>query len=474
MNQFCLVEKQLAFLSGSAQCPHHRFCFTSKLHNFTEVLSRQRRCITPRRRIATFAITLAQQVTQTEKSDFSSLGVREETCRALINAFDIHSPTTIQRRAIPAIAGGANVIVGAVTGSGKSLAYLIPIIEKLKLQEELEGFVRKPKKPRALIFVPTRELGEQLLRVLKALSHHIKFRAVSLLGGRLSFVQQKKSLEECVDIVVCSPSRLVKHAVSGNIYFGDIRFVVMDEVDALLGDDFVSDLDSLLAKLPRRARDERKIQFVAVGATHPKKMMPIYEKYFPNAKHVQNRLHQLPVNTKHVFMNIREDNATQELISLLQEVEEKEGANSHSNHIIVFCNTVSSCRFLEHYLSERGYHTVHYHGEIPPKKRTALFSEFLTNKHVILVCTDVGARGLDDVSVKLVVNFEFPTSVVDYIHRAGRTGRASSSGKVVTFVRKKDMSLAQAIESGISQQKDLLEYVALHWKGKSPIGSRVR
>ncbi|GJQ11195.1 hypothetical protein GpartN1_g2986.t1 [Galdieria partita] len=458
-------KKCLTFLFGSF-CPHQHSPCIRNAYFVNYFLSQQQRLDLHVRRRSKTTITLRtmancdQVLKTTEETGFHALGVSETTCRALVDAFDIHIPTAIQRKAIPAIAGGANVIVGAVTGSGKSLAYLIPVLEKLKLQEELQGFMRKPKKPRALVFVPTRELGEQLLRVLKSLSHHVKFRAISLLGGRVGFVQQKKSLEECVDIVVCSPNRLVKHAAMGNIYFGDIRFVVMDEVDALLGDDFVRDLDVLLAKLPRKTSEEERIQFIAVGATHPKQVFRIYEKYFPNAKQVNDKLHTLPENTKHVFVNVRGDDATQELISLLQQEEEKMNPRNAANHIIVFCNTVASCRFVEHYLSERGYHTVNYHGEIPPKKRTALFSEFLTNKRVILICTDVGARGLDNVSVKLVLNFEFPTCVVDYIHRAGRTGRAGNSGKVVSFVRKKDLLLARAIERGISQKKDLLEYTA--------------
>lgn len=450
--------KQVGFLCSCVRYPLLHLAYRREKSQVNPFGFRQEKLLFVTRRRTTNAVMMtlskSKQIVQTDETGFQSLGVCETTCKALLSAFNIQIPTSIQRKAIPAISGGANVIVGAVTGSGKSLAYLIPIIEKLKVQEELQGFVRRPKKPRAIVFVPTRELGEQLLRVLKALSHHLKFRAVSLLGGRLSFVQQKKALETFVDIVVCSPSRLLKHANVGNIYFGDVRYVVMDEVDALLGDDFVQDLDAILAKLPNNIGEEReKTQFIAVGATHPKQIVAIYEKYFPNAKHVNDRLHTLPVSTKHVFMNIKGDEATQELISLLQEMEEKKKLGKGSNHVIIFCNTVASCRFVEHYLSERGYQTVNYHGEIPPKKRTALFSEFLTNERVILICTDVGARGLDDLSVKLVVNFEFPTSVVDYIHRAGRTGRAGNAGKVVNFVRKKDISLAEAIRAGISQHK---------------------
>lgn len=393
------------------------------------------------------------------QASFASLGLFPELVAAL-SADGIESPTSIQIRAIPALLGGASAIVGSATGSGKTLAYLLPIVQRLKIEEQLamqevetghaaemirrgEHPLRKPGAPRALILTPTRELADQVLRVCKQLSHYIKIRAASGLGIRRKVRAQLE--DQPIDVLVTTSGRLLQLLDEGLIRMRAVHTVVLDEVDTLLLDKsgFGADIRQIL----RRARNAQ--QFVAVGATHPTAARDLYADFFPKAKLLTVDLHQTPANLRQRFIQVGGPNGrTDEILALLKEEAHKKTRSLSGGRVMVFCNTVDSCRFLDHFLQEHGFTTANYHGDIPKEKREFEYEAFARGERQILVCTDIAARGLDyNHKIDHVILFDFPRTAVDYLHRAGRTARGpSGAGTVTSLVTKKDMPLATLVE----------------------------
>jgi len=405
-------------------------------------------------------------------SSFASLGVFPELVTAL-DAVGIQTPTAIQTRAVPAILGGASVIIGSATGSGKTLAYLLPIVQRLKSEEQQvvsemqteeaaemmrrgRHPLRRPGAPRALVITPTRELAEQVLGVCKHLSHYIKIRAASGLGVRRIVRAQLE--EQPVDILITTSGRLLQLLDEQLIRLRSVQTVVLDEVDTLLLDEggFHDDIRQIMGT----ARNTQ--QFIAVGATHPTAAQKLYREFCPGAKPITVDLHQTPSNLRQRFIRVSGANGkTDEILALLKEETHKKTRLLSGGRVMVFCNTVDSCRFLDYFLQEHGFTTANYHGDIPKDRREEEFQAFVRGERQILVCTDIAARGLDyDHKIDQVILFDFPRTAIDYLHRAGRTARGpSGTGTVTSLVTKKDLPLASFIEDATRiEGVDLVQY----------------
>lgn len=427
--------------------------------------------ITPCRAVATnIPSTLPQSPSQVpplsplfDSKSFASLGLSPQLSTALASQSITH-PTGIQSRAIPAILGHIDVILGAATGSGKTLAYLLPVIQMLKDAEQLRDVngppLRIARRPRALVIVPTRELGEQVVCVAKVLAHHAKIRAVGLMGGNGAGTRRTRELLEApIDILVTTTGRLTQLLQQRVV---DVRFVqhlVVDEVDTMFDAGFGPELRRIL-QMCRRGRDEENeiknpMQCILVGATHPKAAEEVYREEFAEAKRVNVDLHRVPPGLMQRFIHVEGNEKTRELLTFLGDVGREGGLKG--GKMMVFCNTVDSCRFLDHFLVESGYSTACVHGEIPAERRKVEYGMFKRGERELLVCTDMAARGLDNLKVEHVVLFDFPTSAVDYIHRAGRTARAGATGRVTSFVTKRDLRLARAVERAGLGMLDALE-----------------
>lgn len=392
---------------------------------------------------------------------FGALGLQVQVCAAL-SAAGIVRPTRVQQRGIPVALGGADVIIGAATGSGKTLAYLLPVVSLLKAEEELreDGGValRVARRPRAVVIVPTRELAEQVLGVAKGLSYGVKIRVVGTTTGT-GGKGMRKLLDLVgaapIDVLVTTTGRMLQLLESRAV---DLRFVkhfVVDEVDTMFDAGFGPELQQIL----RAARGGKttvvnKPQCIAVGATHPKAAELLYAEEFPDAKRIDVDLHLPPPGLESRFIRTNAEGKLPELVAMLGD--SKKRGDLAGGRLIIFCNTISSARFVEHYLSECGYTTSCIHGEIPPERRVLEFQSFKTGTVQLLVCTDIAARGLDNLDIAHVVIFDFPTSAVDYIHRAGRTARAGAKGRVTSLVLKRDLSLARAIERSGKEKNDAL------------------
>ncbi|XP_044511062.1 DEAD-box ATP-dependent RNA helicase 39-like [Mangifera indica] len=383
---------------------------------------------------------------------FEELGLSEEVMGA-VREIGIEVPTEIQCIGIPAILDEKSVVLGSHTGSGKTLAYLLPLVQLLRRDEAELGRLMKPRRPRAVVLCPTRELSEQVFRVAKSISHHARFRSIMVSGGgRLR--PQEDSLNNPIDMVVGTPGRILQHIEDGNIVYGDIKYVVLDEADTMFDRGFGPEIRKFLAPLKHRATkpDGQGFQTILVAATMTKAVQKLIDEEFQGITHLRtSTLHKKIASARHDFIKL--SGSENKLEALLQVLEP---SLAKGNKVMVFCNTLNSSRAVDHFLNENQISTVNYHGEVPAEQRVENLNKFKNDDGdcPTLVCTDLAARGLD-LDVDHVIMFDFPSNSVDYLHRTGRTARMGAKGKVTSLVAKKDVLLAERIEEAIRKNESL-------------------
>ncbi|CAL4952031.1 unnamed protein product [Urochloa decumbens] len=383
---------------------------------------------------------------------FEELGLGEEVMGAL-GEMGISKPTEIQCVGVPAVLDGTSVVLGSHTGSGKTLAYLLPLVQLLRRDEAMLGISMKPRRPRAVVLCPTRELTEQVYRVAKSISHHARFRSTMVSGGtRLR--PQEDSLNMPVDMVVGTPGRILDHIKDGNMVYGDIKYLVLDEADTMFDQGFGPDIRKFLAPLKNRAAKpgDQGFQTVLVTATMTKAVQKLIDEEFEGIVHLRTSSFQKRVATaRHDFIKLTgSENKLEALLQVL------EPSLAKGNKVMVFCNTLNSSRAVDHFLTENQISTVNYHGEVPAEERVENLNKFRNEEGdcPTLVCTDLAARGLD-LDVDHVIMFDFPSNSIDYLHRTGRTARMGAKGKVTSLVAKKDVALATRIEEAIKKNESL-------------------
>lgn len=388
-------------------------------------------------------------------NSFGALGLEADIV-SYLEEVNIHYPTVIQTRGIPPILSGVDVILGAATGSGKTLAYLLPIVQQLKqaeaMRSEDDAPIRVRRRPRAIILLPTRELAEQVMGVARGLSHAVKFRVACAMGGGGgdSSRRLRERLDNGpVDVLVATTGRLLQLLETREI---DVRFathVVIDEADTMFDEGFGPEVRRIL--LATGSALEKDPQLIAAGATHPPEAVAAYAETFKRAKRIDVDLHLTPVGLEQRFLRVAPNDKLVELSSLVQD------DMRDARAIIVFCNTVESCRFTGHFLEESGVRVACAHGDMPPALRDEEWARFRRGDVVVLVATDMVGRGLDQTTVDHVILFDFPPSAIDYVHRAGRTARAGAHGRVTSLVTRKDEQLARALERAAHARFDAIE-----------------
>ncbi|KAG8377272.1 hypothetical protein BUALT_Bualt08G0011000 [Buddleja alternifolia] len=413
---------------------------------------------TPKESITT---TATKNKKVTKKSDdanggvvgsFEELGLSKEVMGAL-GEMGISEPTEIQRIGIPAVIKGRSVVLGSHTGSGKTLAYLLPLVQLMRRDEELHGMLMKPRRPRAVVLCPTRELCEQVFRVSKSISHHARFRSTMVSGGgRLR--PQEDSLNSPIDMIVGTPGRVLQHVEEGNMVYGDIKYLVLDEADTMFDRGFGPDIRKFIGPLKNRASKAEGLGFqtVLVTATMTKGVQNLVDEEFQGITHLRtSSLHKKIANARHDFIKLSgSENKMEALLQVL------EPSLAKGNRVMVFCNTLNSSRAVDHFLNENQISTVNYHGEVPAEQRVENLERFKSNDGdcPTLVCTDLAARGLD-LEVDHVIMFDFPLNSIDYLHRTGRTARMGAKGKVTSLVARKDVILATRIEEAMMKNESL-------------------
>lgn len=355
------------------------------------------------------------------------------TLQQTLAELGFHTPTEVQRETVPALLQGRSLVGVAETGSGKTLAYVLPLLSQLKTAE-LEGSrVTAEATPRALVLVPSRELGEQVAKVFKQFTHDTRVRVRVLLGGAAADVV-RRTLSGPFEVLVATPGRLRKLVDAGTVHLGDVRTVVFDEADQMLDPGFLPDAAFLVAQCPPQR------QLALFSATVPGEIEALITELFRTPPlRVQTRGSHRVVPT---LTTVNRTVVDGDRLPLLRTVlAEAPGART-----LLFVNTREQSDKLVRALVEAGVPHAVYRGEMDRQERRRSLAAFRDGTVPLLIATDLASRGLDVEDVARVVNYHLPHQVEAYLHRVGRTARAGKPGLVINFVTERDAPMMARIE----------------------------
>ena len=366
-------------------------------------------------------------------TSFNELSVSDGLCEVLAR-MGIKEPTPVQAEAIPALRNGRDTIVQAQTGTGKTLAFLLPLYDKIKVQAD---------NIQTLILTPTRELTLQIAKVAAQLGKAEGVRSLAIYGGQ-DIERQKQKLGREPHVIIGTPGRILDHMRRRTINFATTNRIVLDEADEMLRRGFLEDVEQILSTM---ARDR---QIMLFSATMPDKIKALAHRYMTDFQHVIIKTESITLdNIRQRIVDTVEDSKLDKLCELINE--------QNPYLAMVFCSTRSRVSQVAMALARRGYLADELHGELSQLKRTNVLRKFREAKLQILVTTDIAARGLDIEGVTHVFNYDMPRDTESYIHRIGRTGRAGQQGVAITFVNARQYSQLRRIEAGIKNhiQKDV-------------------
>ncbi|HEX5109002.1 MAG TPA: DEAD/DEAH box helicase [Vicinamibacterales bacterium] len=341
----------------------------------------------------------------------------------------------VQSGVIPLALSGCDVIACAETGTGKTAAFLVPILQRFLSAEHGDG--RRPR-TRALVLAPTRELAVQIEDQVQGLTYHTSISSVAVFGG-VPMDAQERALRANVDIVVATPGRLMDHMRHESTDFSGLEVLVLDEADRMLDMGFWPDVQRILAALPA-AR-----QTLLFSATMPAEVMKLTHEFLREPRYVQVGRRGGPAQTiSHAVQSVPAREKTQWLARWLRE--------EATGPVLVFCRTKIGADRLASRLSGLGIRTTALHADRTQQQRMAAVEGFRTGMYPVLVATDVAARGLDIEGIAHVVNYEVPDTPEAYVHRVGRTGRAESTGSALTLVAPEEVRALRALEKAVGVQ----------------------
>uniref|UniRef100_A0A3Q3N3M6 DEAD (Asp-Glu-Ala-Asp) box polypeptide 28 n=1 Tax=Mastacembelus armatus TaxID=205130 RepID=A0A3Q3N3M6_9TELE len=385
---------------------------------------------------------------------FSKLRICSELVKVLTSV-NITQPTTVQLQTIPKVMKGHNILCAAETGSGKTLSYLLPVAHRLLADRESQEDPESPRKIHTVVLVPSRELAEQVASVSRTLCAPFGLLTKTVGGGRGVGHIKMVFKRNHPHILVATPGALVKALQRRCLDFSDLSFLVVDEADTMFDPSFSDMLEKILqhtdiASHPRETQGlGRKAQLLVVGATFPGGVREVLGQVTDLGSMVvikSKMLHFLMPHVRQTFLKVKGADKILELHQALKLLQQEKGGGA----VLVFCNKSATVNWLGYSLEEMGVQHARLQGEMPAVVRSGIFHSFQKGMVDVLICTDIASRGLDTSRVRLVVNFDFPETHTDYIHRAGRVGRAGGveDGKVLSFVTHPwDVELVQKIET---------------------------
>lgn len=358
-------------------------------------------------------------------TDFLTLGIRPEI-NELLRTHGLVRPTPIQEQAIPVLLAGKDVIAQAQTGTGKTLAFVLPILENID-----------PKKPyiQALIITPTRELALQITTEVKKLATKLDFNVLAAYGGQ-DVEQQVRKLKGNIHIVIATPGRLLDHLRRETIRLTGVSMLVLDEADQMLHMGFLEDVERIILQT------SHKRQTMLFSATIPQQIRSLAAQYMHKPVDIRVRSKRITLDEIKQMVVETSDRGKQDTLCRMIDLFRPYLA-------IVFCRTKRRASTLNEALITQGYESDELHGDLSQAKREQVMKRFREAKLQILVATDVASRGLDVEGVTHVFNYDIPPDVDSYIHRIGRTGRAGGTGLAITLVSPRDRRDLQMIEKGI-------------------------
>ncbi|TPX69956.1 hypothetical protein SpCBS45565_g02070 [Spizellomyces sp. 'palustris'] len=428
------------------------------------------------------------------QSRFETMGLRPELVKSITEGLGHVRPTEVQALCIPqALENPYNpILCAAETGSGKTLAYLVPVINQLKQEEEDLAFaeksrgdssvdvieaitaegktvsatsglssIRKIRRPRAVVIVPSRELVGQVTKIAKEISHVARLRIVGVHSAIPRHVSESMVATAPVDVLITTPGALIHLMESEGFALSQTRHVIVDEADTMFDEGFGSELKKVLVPARAFASElNRPCQFVFVSATLPRTVIRILDRDFPNITRITTpSLHRILPRLRQAFLRIDGSTTKQQMcLDVLKR------AVVDDSRIIIFCNTRRSCGDLADFLRSKGYDAVDISSAVDVKERTKALARFAqapsegdeesdhVSKPMIAVATDIASRGLDTTNVGHVILYDFPQTAIDYLHRVGRTARNGAKGRATSIIAKKDRKMAMMIEQAVKRK----------------------
>nr|WP_239717066.1 DEAD/DEAH box helicase [Paenibacillus sp. 19GGS1-52] len=366
---------------------------------------------------------------------FKELGV-SELLSTLLQGQGIVKPTPVQEEAIPPLVQGLDVIARAKTGTGKTLAFLLPIMDKIYIERAY---------PQALILAPTRELALQITEEARKLARHTEVKILAVYGGQ-DVEKQLRKLEGGRHLIIGTPGRILDHMRRGTLDLDNVKMLVLDEADQMLHMGFLEDVETIITAVPYRR------QTMLFSATMPDPVKRLAANYMKEPLDIVIKSGSpIPLdNIQQQVIECSDRNKEEALKGLIE--------RDRPYLAIVFCRTKRRVSKLNEALREAGYDCDELHGDLSQGKREAVMKRFREAKLQILVATDVAARGLDVEGITHIFNYDLPLDADSYIHRIGRTGRAGGKGLAITFVSPREQGGLDLIEHGISQRLDRRRY----------------
>lgn len=360
------------------------------------------------------------------KKDFITLGIRREI-NTILAENGITEPTDIQMEAIPVLLSGKDVIGQSQTGTGKTLAFVLPILETIEVNKPVV---------QALIITPTRELALQITREVEKLADKLGINVLSVYGGQ-DVDRQIKKLKSGAQIVIGTPGRLMDHLRRKTIYLSGVSKLVLDEADQMLHMGFLDDVEELVRQT------SIKRQTMLFSATMPSKIRGLAARYMRKPADIRVQTQNITLDEiKQIMVEVPEPEKLAKLCTMIDEY--------RPYLAIVFCQTKQRAITVNMALAQKGYDTEELHGDLSQPKREQVMKRFREAKIQILVATDIAARGLDVEGITHIFNYDIPRDVDSYIHRIGRTGRAGQTGMAITLIDPHEQPYVRLIEQGIS------------------------
>ena len=344
-----------------------------------------------------------------------------------IGSMGFEKPTPIQEQVIPAILDGKDMIATAQTGTGKTAAFLLPIVNKIITSKHDDHI-------KALIIVPTRELAIQIDQNLEGLAYFTHISSLPVYGGGAGelYVREKNALIHGADIVTCTPGRMQAHLKMGYVSFKDLKYLVLDEADRMLDMGFYDDIMNIISHLPG------KRQNLLFSATMPDKFRALAKKVANDPQEVNIAISKPPDKIMQVAFVIYDN----QKVALLKHVLNAK----HLRSVIVFCSKKVIAKELNRELKKAGFSSYDIHSDLDQETRNKVITSFKNKQHMVLVATDIVSRGIDVDDIDLIINYDVPSDGEDYVHRVGRTARAESKGAAFTFINKEDQQKFSGIE----------------------------
>lgn len=364
---------------------------------------------------------------------FRDLGLSDEVCRATDEA-GYQTATPIQQKSIPHVLMGKDILGTAQTGTGKTAAFLLPMIDVMA-----QG-VSKPRMPRALVLEPTRELAAQVAESFDIYAEHQKLSRALIIGG-MGAKEQEADLDGVCDIIIATPGRLLDMFERGRMMLSKVQFLVIDEADRMMDMGFIPDVEKIVSLLPKSR------QTLFFSATMPKPIRRLADKFLVDPKEAEVAPPASPAETVEQRRLFVRGDGSAKRAALRKLIDAEKVRNA-----LIFCNRKVDVKTLYKSMLSHGYDAVALHGDMEQRDRMATLEKFKNDEAKFMVCSDVAARGIDIQGLSHVFNFDVPFNADDYVHRIGRTGRAGQRGKAFTLVTSREDKQLAAIHTLIRKE----------------------